>query len=98
MNRLARHLAVLAIAVVIIAPATADAVSTSARLAQVIQQIEALPYQPDYVPVGLDSAFAPALVPNTAAAQDYTTGSIPGSPDAPAWPMAFQPVTLDSAD
>mgnify|MGYP003693853397 CR=1 FL=1 len=26
---------------------------------------------------------------NTAPAQDYTTGSIPGSPDAPAWPPIF---------
>ena len=95
---LARRPAMLAIAVVIFTAAAADADSTSTRLAQAIQQIEVLPYQPDYVPVGFDSAFAPALVPNTAAAQDYTTGSIPGSPDAPAWPMAFQPVTLDSAD
>jgi predicted alpha/beta-fold hydrolase len=98
MNTLARHLILLAIAVVISTAATAEAASTSARLAQVIQQIEALPYQPDYVPVGLDNAFAPALVPNVVAAQDYTTGSVPGSPDAPAWPVAFQPVTLDSAD
>ena len=37
--------------------------------------------------VGLDSAFD-TLVPNTAPAEDYTTGSIPGSPDAPAWPGA----------
>ena len=50
------------------------------------------------MPVGLDNAFAPALVANTAPAQDYTTGSVPGSPDAPAWPVAFQPVTVDSAD
>jgi predicted alpha/beta-fold hydrolase len=57
-----------------------------------------LPYQPAYVPLGVDSAFSPALVPNTLPAQDYTSGSVPGSPDAPAWPVAFQPVTLQSAD
>src|SRR5262249_18514721 len=69
-----------------------------ARLTQVIQQIEALPYQPDYVPIGVDSAFAPTLVLNTLPAQDYTSGSVPGSPDAPGWPVAFQPITLQSAD
>jgi predicted alpha/beta-fold hydrolase len=72
--------------------------------AQVVQQIESLPYQPDYIATGLDSAFAPALVTNDYPAEDYTTGSIytaadtPGSPDAPAWPTAFNQVLLDSGD
>ena len=30
-----------------------------------------------------------APVPNTAPAQDYTSGSIPGSPDHPGWPDPF---------
>jgi len=88
----------LAVLLVILTAAAASAASPAAKLAQVIAEIEALPYQPAYVPAGLDSAFAPALVPNALPAQDYTSGSIPGSPDAPAWPVAFQPITLDSAD
>ena len=35
---------------------------------------------------------------NTAPAEDYTSGSIPGSPDAPAWPAAFRQVVIHSAD
>jgi dienelactone hydrolase len=50
------------------------------------------------VPLGVDSAFGSQGVLNTAPAQDYTSGSIPGSPDAPAWPAAFRPVVLHSAD
>jgi predicted alpha/beta-fold hydrolase len=94
----ARTTSLLLLASLLIATAPAGADSRTARLAQVIQQIEALAYQPDYVPLGLDSAFAPALVPNTLPAQDYTTGSIPDSPDLPAWPAAFQPVLVQSAD
>jgi len=63
-----------------------------------VEAILAQPYQPDYVPLGYDSAFGPAAVLNTAPAQDYTTGSIPGSPDAPAWPPMFKPVLLRSLD
>src|SRR2546422_5103561 len=63
-----------------------------------VDAILAEPYQPDYVPLGYDSAFGDAAVLNTAPAQDYTTGSIPGSPDAPAWPPIFKPVLLHSLD
>lgn len=68
------------------------------RFDAVISEIEQLPYQPAYAPTGLDSAFAPADVPNDFPAEDYTSGSVPGSPDAPAWPADFQPVLLHSLD
>src|SRR5579884_3731222 len=65
-----------------------------------VSAIEALPYQPAYVPAGADAAFPsnPAPVPNTAPAEDYTSGSIPGDPDAPAWPPWFTPHTITEAD
>lgn len=75
-------------------PALADAQS----FASVVGAIEALPYQPDYVPTGYDTAFPAGTVLDTAPAQDYTSGSIPGSPDSPAWPPAFQAVRFQSAD
>jgi predicted alpha/beta-fold hydrolase len=56
------------------------------------------PYQPAYVPSGFDSAFAPALVPNTAPAQDYTSGSNPESPDHPNWPSTFELALIHSGD
>ena len=70
---------------------------TSARFDSTVAAILAEPYQPDYVPLGLDAAFDTA-VPNTAPAEDYTSGSIPGSPDYPAWPTAFSQVLFHSAD
>jgi dienelactone hydrolase len=63
----------------------------------VVGQLLAQPYQPTYEPTGFDSAF-PGLVANTAPAQDYTSGSIPGSPDHPDWPPAFRDVQLSSGD
>jgi predicted alpha/beta-fold hydrolase len=75
--------------------ALADAPSD--RFAAAVAQITAEPYQPDYVPAGTDGAFD-TLVPNTAPAEDYTTGSIPGDPDYPAWPAAFRQVLFASAD
>jgi pimeloyl-ACP methyl ester carboxylesterase len=62
-----------------------------------VATILAQPYQPAYTPLGTDSAFADPVV-NTAPTQDYTTGSIPGSPDAPAWPTWFHQVQFDSVD
>jgi hypothetical protein len=63
---------------------------------QAVTSILAEPYQPNYVPAGTDMAFPWGLsetntapVPNTAPAQDYTSGSIPGDPDHPSWPKAF---------
>ena len=76
----------------------AGAVSLTSRFQSTIDAILAEPYQPNYVPQGIDSAFGSAAVLNTAPAQDGTTGSIPGSSDAPAWPPIFKAVVLDSAD
>jgi hypothetical protein len=89
--------ALAAATVLALAPA-ARGDSTPQAFDAVVTQILAEPYQPDYVPLGTDRAFAPAVVPNTAPAQDYTSGSIQGSPDAPAWPAWFQPVTVTSGD
>jgi predicted alpha/beta-fold hydrolase len=61
-----------------------------------LAQMLAEPYQADYVPLGFDSAFATA--PNVFPAQDYTSGSIAGSPDYPGWPAPFAPILLHSAD
>ena len=92
---------VLAAFAALLSPAATTAASTPARVASfgdAVDRILAEPYQPAYVPLGFDSAFAPALVPNTAPAQDYTSGSIPESPDHPAWPPAFREVLLFSGD
>lgn len=74
---------------------------TSARIRgfdEVISRIESLPYQAAYAPAGTDAAFSPAVVANDQPAEDYTSGSIPGSPDSPAWPAVFRPVVITSAD
>jgi len=87
-------------AVLVAAGATALCLVPAAsadRVSQAVSQILAQPYQPDYAPVGLDAAFDTA-VPNTAPAEDYTSGSIPGSPDYPAWPTAFRQVLFASGD
>jgi dienelactone hydrolase len=89
--RLLTLAAVAAAALCLIPAAAAD------RLSAAVSEILAQPYQPDYVALGVDSAFD-TLVPNTAPAQDYTTGSIPGSPDYPAWPAAFSQVLFQSGD
>lgn len=68
------------------------------RFAATASAIESLPYQPDYVPSGTDSAFPDTPVANTAPAEDYTTGSIPGDPDSPSWPSNFHQVLFHSAD
>jgi dienelactone hydrolase len=90
------RVALLAIVLTTLTVTAAEA--TAARFKAVVDAILAEPYQPDYVPQGFDAAFGPAAVLNTAPAQDYTTGSIPGSPDAPAWPSIFKPVLLHSLD
>ena len=91
------RLLALATALLALTASTATA-GTATRFHAAVDQILAQPYQPDYAPQGFDSAFGDANVPNTLPAQDYTTGSIPGSPDAPAWPAQFRPVLFDSAD
>jgi len=80
------------------AAASAATADTAAKYRSAVNQILAQPYQPNYVPQGYDTAFGAANVLNAAPAQDYTTGSIPGSPDAPAWPAWFRPVQFKSAD
>ena len=85
----------LAAAATLAATATAG---TSTRFQTAVQQILAQPYQPNYIPQGYDTSFGSANVQNTAPAQDYTSGSIPGSPDAPAWPAWFRPVQFTSGD
>jgi dienelactone hydrolase len=78
--------------------ASAAAADTASKYRSAVSQILTQPYQPDYVPQGYDTAFGSANVLNTAPAQDYTTGSIAGSPDAPAWPSWFKPVLFHSGD
>lgn len=91
-------LSATAVPVAVAAPGPqAAATGPAASFDAVVRSITALPYQPAYVPVGLDSAF-PSPTPNVAPAQDYTSGSIPGSPDAPAFPPPFKQVLLHSAD
>lgn len=76
---------------------TAAAETRQARFAATVQAIMAEPYQAAYAPLGPDTSFtSPTL--NTAPAEDYTTGSIPGSPDYPAWPAGFRQVLLHSGD
>jgi dienelactone hydrolase len=73
------------------------AASPADRFGATVDEILAQPYQSAYVPLGLDGAFDQPVL-NTAPAEDYTTGSIPGSPDLPAWPAAFSQVLIHSAD
>jgi dienelactone hydrolase len=87
--------AALAAALSLVPSAFAD--SRGDRFAATVSELMAQPYQPDYVPAGLDSAFD-TPVPNTLPAEDYTTGSIPGDPDYPAWPAAFRQQLVHSGD
>jgi dienelactone hydrolase len=89
--------AVTALTFALALPAGALADATRTQFAATVAEIMAQPYQPAYVPLGTDAAFD-TLVPNTAPAQDYTSGSIPGSPDYPAWPGAFSQVLFASGD
>ena len=93
--RLTVFAAAIAAALLVVPYALAD--GASARFDATVSSIFAEPYQAGYVPLGLDAAFD-MPVPNTAPAEDYTTGSIPGSPDYPAWPAAFSQVLFQSAD
>ena len=93
------RLLVLLAALVLAGPAAADSTPRQVeRFDTAVTRILAEPYQAAYVPTGFDAAFEPALVPNTAPVQDYTSGSIPESPDHPAWPSAFELVLIHSAD
>lgn len=68
----------------------------SSKFDAAVAKVLAEPYQAAYVPAGLDTAFPTAL--NVFPSQDYTSGSISGSPDFPGWPAPFAPVLLHSAD
>src|SRR5438874_9244877 len=93
------HLRVLALVAALLAlTASTAAAGPAARFHSAVDQILVQPYQPDYVPQGFDSSFGAANVANTFPAEDYTTGSIPGSPDAPAWPSPFAQVLFHSGD
>ena len=69
MTKLFAGLAIAALGLAVLAGGTA---AGSSSFAQVIQQIEALPYQQNYAPVGFDSAFAPTLF------ADMPRKSVPG--------------------
>lgn len=86
----------IAVALLALAPA-ARADAPAARFASTVSTVLSEPYQPDYVPLGFDSAFDQPT-PNTTPAEDYTTGSIPDSPDYPAWPTGFAQVLFTSGD
>jgi len=90
-------LGALAVVAASSAPAAAGPDAAS-RLRSTVDEILAQPYQPAYVPSGFDTAFGDANVLDTASAQDYTSGSIPGSPDHPDWPAAFKDVSFKSGD
>jgi hypothetical protein len=75
----------LVLGLVVSAAATivaAAAASTATRYDSAVRQILAEPYQPNYILQGFDTAFGGASVLDNAPAQDYTSGSIAGSPDA----------------
>jgi predicted alpha/beta-fold hydrolase len=95
-NRIAAVLAAATLCAVTAGTATAGP-SPAERFSATVDTILAQPYQPDYVPLGFDAGFD-GLVPNTAPAQDYTSGSIPGSPDHPDWPASFRDVVVKSGD
>ncbi len=71
--------------------------SPSKQFGSTVAEILAQPFQANYAPAGLDQAFD-TPTPNTLPAEDYTSGSIPGSPDYPTWPAAFRQTLVHSAD
>jgi fermentation-respiration switch protein FrsA (DUF1100 family) len=94
--------ALVAIAVVLAVPSAVSA-DTQSDFNLAINEILDQRYQPAYAPMGFDSAFPmdtanPNGVLNTAPAQDYTSGSVPGNPDHPNWPSSFQYVRFLSGD
>ena len=87
----------LALAVLAAMTAASAHAGTADRFSATVGTILAQPYQPDYVPLGFDSAFD-APVANTAPAEDFTSGSIPDAPDHPDWPASFRDVVIRSTD
>jgi hypothetical protein len=94
MHRIAVVAGILA---ALMGPVAAHADGRADRFASAVSGILAEPYQPAYAPLGTDSAFADPVA-DRAPAEDYTSGSIPGSPDAPAWPASFTSVLFTSVD
>src|SRR5438552_1626873 len=85
MRRGGAFLAAAALAFTASAGGSTQLAATSA-FDQAIADILMQPYQAAYAPAGFDTAFPVDAnnltpVPNTAPAQDYTSGSIPGDPD-----------------
>jgi len=90
--------AVLGSGLAALPPAGHAIAAPTSPFATALNAIEALPYQSSYIPAGFDSAFPGQNVLNDAPAEDYTSGSIPDSPDLPPWPLAFRQVKVTSAD
>jgi len=88
------HVAVLAATIFVLCAAAPG--WAGSKFDGAVAQMLAEPYQADYVPAGLDTAFPTAL--NVLPAEDYTSGSIAGSPDYPGWPAPFAPILLHSGD
>jgi hypothetical protein len=97
----------LTVATAAAGPAHATGTPSAAAFSAAVAQISALPYQPAYVPAGLDAAFPSGTVPNQPALADYTTSSIANSGSspnasydptgvagAPPWPAGFTSVSI----
>src|SRR4051794_34670004 len=95
MNPQTRFRVAVLVATIIVLTAAAPGWAGSKFDAAVAQML-AEPYTASYVPAGLDTAFPAAA--NVFPAEDYTSGSIAGSPDYPGWPAPFAPVLLHSGD
>jgi hypothetical protein len=67
------------VATIVVLSAAAPGWAGTSKFDVTIAQMLAQPYQADYVPLGFDSAFPTAL--NAFPVQDYTSGSIAGSPE-----------------
>ena len=96
-----RWMAVAAVMLGALSPAGVSAASAGQAadaFNRLVTAIENQPYQAAYAPNGNDSAFPDAATPNTLPAEDYTSGSIPGTPDTPNWPSIFRPVSITSPD
>jgi Serine aminopeptidase, S33 len=106
-------LAAAAVAAALLPGATAQAAPIGASAFDgAVSALEALAYQPAYVPAGTDSAFDSGTVLNTPPIDDYTGGSIVNSTSppeqqaydptgvagAPPFPSAFHPVSIRLPD
>src|SRR5438874_2349641 len=83
-------LALAAAAVLALAPA-ARAESTPQAFDAAVTQILAQPYQPDYVPLGTDGAFAPALVATSRRRRTTPPARSRAAPTRPRGPRGLSP-------